>query len=50
MQKRGGLKWILEGDATSGYFHGVDHGRKKKYTIFSLEALELKNHIEGYYK
>lgn len=53
MQKRGGLKWILEGDATSGYFHGVANGRKKKCTVFSLEdcnreirdATELKNHI-----
>jgi hypothetical protein len=57
-KKRGGLKWILEGDANTGYFHSMASGRKRKCTIFSLESdqgeirdeVELKNHIENYYK
>lgn len=57
-QKRGGVKWILEGNANTGYFHSMASGRKRKCTIFSLESdqgeirdeVELKNHIENYYK
>jgi hypothetical protein len=37
-QRRGGVKWILNGDANNGYFHGIVNGRKKKCAIFSLRA------------
>jgi hypothetical protein len=56
--RRGGEKWLLQGDANIGYFHNKANGRKKKCTIFSLEdgdktitgAQALREHIEGYYK
>lgn len=57
-QKRGGEKWLLQGDANTGYFHGKANGRKKKCSIFSLEDgdktitrdHELREHTERYYK
>jgi hypothetical protein len=57
-QKRGGEKWLLQGDANTGYFHSKANGRKKKCSIFSLEDgdktitgdHELREHIESYYK
>lgn len=57
-QKRGGEKWLLQGDANTGYFHNKANGRKKKCSIFSLEdddrvitgEHQLREHIEGYYK
>jgi hypothetical protein len=57
-QRRGGLNWILKGDSNNGYFHNISNGRKKKYTIFSLEhekreirdPMEIEDHVESYYK
>jgi hypothetical protein len=57
-QRRGGVKWILEGDSNSRYFHGKANGRKKKCTIFALEdgervirdPKEIRDHVESYYK
>jgi hypothetical protein len=57
-QRRGGVKWILEGDSNSRYFHGKANGRKKKCTIFALEdgervirePKEIREHVESYYK
>jgi hypothetical protein len=57
-QKRGGEKWLLHGDANTGFFHNKANGRKKKCTIFSLEDgdrtitrdRDLREHIEDYYK
>jgi hypothetical protein len=57
-QKRGGEKWLLQGDANTGYFHNKATGRRKKCTIFYLEDGDriisrdhaLREHIEGYYK
>jgi hypothetical protein len=57
-QRRGGVKWILEGDSNSRYFHGKDNGSKKKCTIFALEdgertkrdPKEIREHVEFYYK
>lgn len=57
-QRRGGAKWILEGDANTGFFHSMANGRKRKCTIFSLESdhgeirgeSEIKDHVENYYK
>ena len=37
-QKRGGRKWLFEGDANTGYFHGLANGRKRKCTIKTLEG------------
>lgn len=34
-QKRGGEKWILQGDANTGYFHNKANGRKKMYYFFT---------------
>ena len=36
-RKRGGEKWLLEGDANTGFFHRVANGRKRKCTITCLE-------------
>jgi hypothetical protein len=57
-QRRGGVKWILEGDSNSRHFHGKANGRKKKCTIFALEdgdkiikdPKEIREHVEMYYK
>ena len=57
-QKRGGEKWILQGDSNSSFFHKCANGRKRKKAIFSLEDRdkvltekeELKKHITDYYK
>jgi hypothetical protein len=56
-QKRSSKKWILQGDANTGFFHSVANGRRK-CTIFSLETEEgdisdvkdLSKHVEEYYK
>jgi len=57
-QRKGGVKWILEGDANTGFFHKCANGRKRKMHIAALEhndqilesTLELKEHITEYYK
>lgn len=57
-QTRGGEKWLLEGDANTGYFHGVANGRKRKCFIRSLEedgiliteTQALQQHITDFYK
>jgi hypothetical protein len=40
-QRRGGVKWILEGDSNSRYFHGKANGREK-----SAPSLPWKMEIE----
>lgn len=57
-QKRGGVKWLLEGDSNIAFFHKSANGRKRKSTIHSLdegeniltEAADLREHIIAYYK
>lgn len=57
-QRRGGEKWILEGDSNTGHFHKCVNGRKRKMHISSLEnngqsLVEpqiLREHITDYYK
>lgn len=57
-QKRGGERWILEGDSNTGYFHKCANGRKRKMQITSLECDGqnlvdphlLRDHITDYYK
>lgn len=36
-QRKGGEKWILEGDANTSYFHKCANGRKRKMHIATLE-------------
>jgi len=36
-QKRGGERWILQGDSNTSFFHKCANGRKRKPTITSLE-------------
>ena len=57
-RKRGGEKWLLEGDANTSFFHRLVNGRKRKCTIKQLEDGEnliseteqLKKFITDYYK
>lgn len=57
-QRRGGERWILEGDSNTGYFHKCANGRKRKMQITFLEyegqcLIEpqlLREHITDYYK
>jgi hypothetical protein len=37
-QRRGGVKWILEGDANTGFFHSVANGRRRKCMIEFLDT------------
>lgn len=37
-QRRSGVKWILEGDSNSSYFHKCASGRKKKMQVSMLEV------------
>jgi hypothetical protein len=56
--KRGGGKWILQGDANTAFFHSLANGKRRRKLIFSLEDGEnviteiedLKNHITSFYK
>ena len=57
-QKRGGERWILQGDSNTSFFHKCANGRKRKPTITSLEdgeriisdLEELKTYITTFYK
>jgi mannosylglycoprotein endo-beta-mannosidase len=57
-QRRGGEKWLLEGDANTSYFHGIANGRKRKCLIKCLvegdrnieDKEELKTYITNFYK
>lgn len=57
-QKRGGETWLLQGDANTGYFHGIANGRKRKCFIRSLverdrvltDSQDLKRHVTDFYK
>jgi hypothetical protein len=53
----GGVKWILEGDANTGFFHSVANGRRRKCIIEFLdtesgritEQGDLVAHIEAFF-
>jgi len=57
-QVRGGERWLLEGDASTAFFHGVANKRKTKCLIRSLEdngdivteVGKLKDLITSFYK
>jgi hypothetical protein len=57
-QRRGGEKWILQGDSNSSYFHKCANGRRRKMLINMLEIdvvevtdqKALSDHISDYYK
>jgi hypothetical protein len=36
-QRRGGEKWILEGDSNTSFFHKCANGRSRKMKISTLE-------------
>lgn len=56
--QRSHQKWLLEGGCNSKYFHRIANGRKRKNTIFSLEAESgnisdpkmLLQHATDYYR
>ena len=37
-RRRGGVKWVVKGDANTGYFHAYANGRKRKSTILRLQS------------
>jgi hypothetical protein len=41
-QKRCSERWIVLGDANTGFLHRVANGRRRKCTIHSLEAAGVK--------
>jgi hypothetical protein len=57
-QQRCSVRWVLQGDANTRFFHGIANGRRRKCSIFSSEVgegetsdrVELRRHIEDYYK
>jgi hypothetical protein len=57
-QSRGDVKWILEGDSNTTYFHSLANGRMRKCRIDYLdtengritEQQELMDHIYEFYK
>lgn len=57
-QRRGGEKWVLQGDTNSSYFHKCANGRRRKMQVTMLEIdgqeetdpVCLKEHITDYYK
>jgi hypothetical protein len=53
-----GVKWILEGDSNTTYFHRLANGRRRKCMIEFLETekgriteqLDMVDHIYEFYK
>jgi hypothetical protein len=53
-----GIKWLLEGDANTGFFHTIANGRRMKCRIAFLEdgdniiieQKELIAHINNFYR
>ena len=37
-RRRGGLKWILKGDANTKYFHAYANGRRRRCAILRLQS------------
>jgi len=37
-RRRGGVKWVMKGDANTGYFHAYANGGKRKCTILRLQT------------
>jgi hypothetical protein len=40
LAENGGVKWILEGDGNTDYFHSIANGRRRKCKIYFLEIEE----------
>lgn len=57
-QRRGGEKWILEGDSNTSFFHKCANGRRRKMNMSSLEnggqiivdPNDLRVHVTEFYK
>jgi len=57
-QRRGGEKWLLQGNSNCNYFRKCANGRKRKMqvTMLKIDGQEeidknyLKDHITDYYK
>jgi hypothetical protein len=57
-RQRGHLKWTLQGDANTKYFHAVANGRRRKCTISTLsmdasfvsDKLEIQKLIYDFYR
>jgi mannosylglycoprotein endo-beta-mannosidase len=57
-RQRGRIKWLLQGDANTAYFHAVANGRCQKCNILSLVAegrsisdkRDIEEHIYGFYR
>jgi hypothetical protein len=57
-RQRGRIRWLLQGDANTAYFHAVANGRRRKCNIASLVAegrpisdkREIEEHIYSFYR
>lgn len=57
-KQRGAQKWVLQGDASTEFFHAVANGRKRRGTIRSLRwgteiitgDVPLRDHIYSFYR
>jgi mannosylglycoprotein endo-beta-mannosidase len=57
-RQRGRVRWSLQGDANTAYFHAVANGRRRKYLITSLvtdhgpisDKLLIQQHVYAFYK
>jgi hypothetical protein len=57
-KQRGNVRWILEGDSNTNFFHQCANGRRWKNTIVALETdqgeikseKEIMDHVTAYYK
>jgi hypothetical protein len=56
-RQRGRIRWLLQGDANTAYFHAVANGRRRKCNIASLvvegrpisDKREIEEHIYSFY-
>jgi mannosylglycoprotein endo-beta-mannosidase len=57
-RQRGGIRWSLQGDANTAYFHAVANGRRRKCLISNLvtedgpisDKLLMQQHIYAFYR
>jgi hypothetical protein len=54
--QRSRVRWTLQGDANTAYFHAITNGRRRNYVILSLQTpsrpildkLEIQAHVYNF--